>query len=167
MQDRVYLFTLFQCRQECHWTISVKKVRHTEKTSKFLFMLYFHFQQFYFFLYGIHLSAHLYFFGLIIRIFSHAYQFLLKIYCVLLYWYFILRFNHYVGHQLQIPDSTQSRDHDKDQINLPVTATPTIDTYLTVRPQIVCFNKIILMNLIVFLHILLIPFMLHRISIIH
>ena len=94
-----------------------------------------------FFLYGIHLNAHFYFFGLIIRIFSCAYQFLLEIYCVLLYWYFILRFNHYMGHKLQILDSTQSRDHEEDQINLPMTATPTIDTYLTVRLQIVLFQQ--------------------------
>ena len=92
-----------------------------------------------FFLYRIHLNAHFYFFGLIIRIFSRTYQFLSEIYRVLLYWYFILRFNHYVEHQLQILDSTQSRDHEEDQINLPMTATPTIDTYLTVRLQIVLF----------------------------
>ena len=93
------------------------------------------------FLYGIHLNAQFYFFGLVIRIFSHAYQFLSEIYQVLLYWYFILRFNHCVGHQLQIPDSTQSRDCEEDQINLPVTAMPTIDTYLTVRQQIVQFQQ--------------------------
>ena len=46
-----------------------------------------------------------------------------------------------MGHQLQIPDPTQSRDHKEDQINLPVTATPTIDTYLTVRLQIVLFQQ--------------------------
>ena len=46
-----------------------------------------------------------------------------------------------MGHQLQIPDSTQSRDREEDQINLPVAATPTIDTYLTVRPQIVLFQQ--------------------------
>ena len=94
-----------------------------------------------FFLYEIHLNAHFYVFGLIIRIFSCAYQFLSERYHVLLYWYFILRLNHCAGHKLQIIDSTQSRDHDEDQINLPVTATPTIDTYLTVRPQIVLFQQ--------------------------
>ena len=46
-----------------------------------------------------------------------------------------------MGHQLQIPDSTQSRDHKEDQINLPVTAALTIDTYLTVRLQIVLFQQ--------------------------
>ena len=46
-----------------------------------------------------------------------------------------------MGHKLQIPDSTQSRDQEEDQINLPVTATPTIDTYLTVWPQIVLFQQ--------------------------
>ena len=85
------------------------------------------------FLYGIHLNAHFYFFGLISRIFSCAYQFLSEIYCVLLYWYFILQFNHCVGLKLQIPDSTQSRDCEEDQINLPVTAVPTIDTYVMHR----------------------------------
>ena len=93
------------------------------------------------FLYRIHLNAHFYFFGLVIRIFSHAYQFLLEIYCVLLNWYFILRFNHCVGHQLQIPDSTQGRDHKEDIINLSVTAMPIIDTYLAVRLQIVLFQQ--------------------------
>ena len=43
-------------------------------------------------------------------------QILSEIYCALLYWYFILRFNHCVGHKLQIPDSTQSRDHEEDHI---------------------------------------------------
>ena len=119
-----------------------------------------------FFLYGIHLNAHFYLFGLIIRIFSHAYQFLSEIYRVLLYWYFILRFNHCIGHKLQTHNSTQSRDHKEDQINLPVTAMLTIDTYLTVRLQIVLFQQNYL-NMIVFPHILLIPFMLHRISTIH
>ena len=60
---------------------------------------------------------------------------------MLLYWYLILRFNHCVGHQLQIPDSTQSRNHEEDQINLPVTAMLTIDIYLTVRLQIVLFQQ--------------------------
>ena len=92
-------------------------------------------------LYGIHLNVHFHFFGLVIRIFSHAYQFLSEIYRVLLYWYFILRYNHCVGHQLQIPDSTQSRDHKEDIINLPMTAMQIIDTYLTVRQQIVLFQQ--------------------------
>ena len=46
-----------------------------------------------------------------------------------------------MGHKLQIPDSTQSRDCEEDQINLPVTAALTIDTFLTVRPQIVLFQQ--------------------------
>ena len=45
-----------------------------------------------------------------------------------------------MGQKLQIPDSTQSRNHKEDQINLPVTAALTIDTYLTVRPKIVLFQ---------------------------
>ena len=89
------------------------------------------------FLYEIHLNAHFYFFGLIIRILSWTYKFLLDIYRMLLYWYFILRFNHCVGHNMQIPDSTQSRDCEEDHINLPMTDTPTVDTYLMVRLQIV------------------------------
>ena len=67
-------------------------------------------------------------------------NFLSEIYHVLLYWYFILRFNYCAGYKLQIPDSIQSRDHEEDHINLPLTAVPTIDTYLTVRPQIVLFQ---------------------------
>ena len=46
-----------------------------------------------------------------------------------------------MGHNLQIPYSTQSRDCEEDHIKLPMTATPTIDTYLTVRPQIVLFQQ--------------------------
>ena len=47
-----------------------------------------------------------------------------------------------MGHKLQIPDSTCSRDHkEEDQLNLPMTAVPTIDTYLPVRPQIVLFQQ--------------------------
>ena len=46
-----------------------------------------------------------------------------------------------MGHKLKIPDSTQSRDHEEDHINLPVTAVLTIDTYVTVRPQIVLFQQ--------------------------
>ena len=46
-----------------------------------------------------------------------------------------------MGQKLQIPDSTQSRDHEEDQLNLPVTAAPTTDAYLTVRPQIVFFQQ--------------------------
>ena len=105
------------------------------------FHVIFSFSMILIFLYRIHLNAHFYFFGLVMRISSCAYQFLLEIYCVLLYWYFFLRFNHCVGQQLQISDSTQSRDYEEDQINLPLTATVTIDTYLTVRLQIDLFQQ--------------------------
>ena len=105
------------------------------------FHVIFSFSTILFFLYRIHLNAQFYFFGIIIRILSHAYQFLSEIYRVLLYWYFILRFNHCVGHKLQILDSTQSRDCEEDKINLLITATLTIDTYLTVRLQIVLFQQ--------------------------
>ena len=46
-----------------------------------------------------------------------------------------------MGHNLQILDSTQSRDHEEYHINLPITAGLTIDTYLTVRLQIVLFQQ--------------------------
>ena len=46
-----------------------------------------------------------------------------------------------MGQKLQILDSSQSRDHEDDRINLPVTATLTIEAYLTVRPQIVLFQQ--------------------------
>ena len=46
-----------------------------------------------------------------------------------------------MGQKLQISDSTQGRDHEEDQLNLPVTAMPTTDAYLTVRPQIVFFQQ--------------------------
>ena len=93
------------------------------------------------FLYGIHLDAHFYFFGLIIRILSQTYKFLSDIYCILLYWYFILQFNHYVSHNLQIPDSTQSRDCKEDHINLPMMDVLTVDTYVIIRLQIILFHK--------------------------
>ena len=56
-------------------------------------------------------------------------------------WYFILHFNHYVEQKLTIPDSTKSRDHEEYQQNLPVTATPTIDAFVTVKPQIIFFEQ--------------------------
>ena len=105
------------------------------------FHVIFSFSMILLFLYGIHLNAHFYFFGFIIRILSWTYKFLLDIYCILLYWYFILRFNHCMGHNLQIPDSTQSRDCEEDHINFPVTDMPTIDTYLMIRLQIVLFQQ--------------------------
>ena len=94
-----------------------------------------------FFLYGVHLNAHFYFFGLIIRILSRTYIFLSDIYHILLYWYFTLQFNHYVGHNLQILDSTQSRDRKEDHINLPMTDVLTVDMYVMVRPQIALFQQ--------------------------
>ena len=60
---------------------------------------------------------------------------------MLFYWYFILRFNHCVGQKKTTLDSTQSRDHDADQQNLPVTAVPTIDAFVIVRPQIIFFQQ--------------------------
>ena len=108
---------------------------------KIPFHVIFSFSTILLFLYGIHLNAHFYLFGLTIRIFLQTYKCLLEIYGILLYWYFILHFNHCVEQKLQIPDSTQSRDHEEDQLNLPMTATPTIDTYLTVRQQIVLFQQ--------------------------
>ena len=39
------------------------------------------------------------------------------------------------------PDSTDSRDCNADQQNFPVTATPTIDTFVTVRSQIILFQQ--------------------------
>ena len=100
------------------------------------FQIIFSFSTILIFLYGIHHNTQ-FFFELTIRIFLWTYNFLSEIYCVLFYWYFILRFNHCAGQKLQTPDSTQSRDHEEDQLNLPVTAVPTTDAYLTVRQQIV------------------------------
>ena len=93
------------------------------------------------FLYGIHLNAHLYFFAVTTRIFLWTYNFLSGMYHVLFYWYFILQFNHCVGQKLTTLDSTQSRDHEEDKKNLPVTAVPAIDTFVTVRPQIIFFQQ--------------------------
>ena len=45
-----------------------------------------------------------------------------------------------MGQKLTTPDSTQSRDCEEDQQHLPVTATPTIDAFVTVRPQIIFFQ---------------------------
>ena len=60
---------------------------------------------------------------------------------MLFYWYFILRFNHCTGQKKTTPDSTKSRDRDVDQQNLPVTAVPTLDAFVTVRPQIIFFQQ--------------------------
>ena len=59
---------------------------------------------------------------------------------MLFYWYFILHFNHCVGEKKITSDSTESRDNDTDQQNLPVTAMPIIDAFVTVRPQIIFFQ---------------------------
>ena len=60
---------------------------------------------------------------------------------MLFYWYFILCFNHYAGQQKTAPDSTESRDCNADQLNLPVTTVPAIDAFVTVRPQITFFQQ--------------------------
>ena len=93
------------------------------------------------FLHGIHLNAHFYFFGLTTRIFLWTYNFLPGKYCMLFYWYFILCYNHCTGQKLTTLDSTESRNHDADQQNLPVTAAPTIDAFVTVQPQIIFFQQ--------------------------
>ena len=73
--------------------------------------------------------------------FSQTYEFLSDIYCILLYWYFILQFNHYAGQNVQLLDSTQSRDREEDYINLPMTDVPTVDTYITIQPQENSFDE--------------------------
>ena len=93
------------------------------------------------FLYRIHFNAYFYFFGLIIWILSWTYKFLSDICSILLYWCFILQFNHYADQSVQIPDSTQSRDREEDHINLPMMDTLTVDTFITIRRQIVLFQQ--------------------------
>ena len=105
------------------------------------FHIIFSFSTILIFLYGIHLNGHFYFFELTIRILLWMYNFLSWIHCMLFYWYFILCFNHYVGQKKTTPDSTESRDHDADQQNLLATAAPTIDAFVTVRPQIIFFQQ--------------------------
>ena len=105
------------------------------------FHIIFSFSTILIFLYGIYPNRHFYFFGLTTRIFLWMYNFLSGIYRMLLYWYFILCFNHYTGQKKTTPDPTKSRDHDADQQNLPATATPTIDAFVTVRPQIIFFQQ--------------------------
>ena len=39
------------------------------------------------------------------------------------------------------PDCTESTDNNADQQNLPVTAVPVIDAFVTVRPQIIFFQQ--------------------------
>ena len=46
-----------------------------------------------------------------------------------------------MGQKKPTPDSTKSRDHEEDQHNLSVTAMPTIDAFVTVRPQIIFFQQ--------------------------
>ena len=46
-----------------------------------------------------------------------------------------------MGQKKTTPDSTKSRDHDKDQQSVPVTAMPTTDAFMTVRPQIIFFQQ--------------------------
>ena len=60
---------------------------------------------------------------------------------MLFYWYFILHFNHYAGQQKTTLDSTESRDHNADHQNLPVTTAPAIDAFVTVRPHITFFQQ--------------------------
>ena len=43
-----------------------------------------------------------------------------------------------MGQKMTTLDSTESRDHDEDQQNLPVTS---IDVFMTVRPQIIFFQQ--------------------------
>ena len=46
-----------------------------------------------------------------------------------------------MGQKKTTPDSTESRDCNADQQNLPVTAMPPIDAFVTVRPQIIHFPQ--------------------------
>ena len=46
-----------------------------------------------------------------------------------------------MGQKLTTSDTTQSRDHEEDQQNLPVTVMPTIDAFVTVRLQIIFFQQ--------------------------
>ena len=93
------------------------------------------------FLYRIHLTGHFYFFGLITRIVLWIYNLLSRLHHMLFYWYFILHFNHYAGQKKIAPDSTESRDCNRDQQILPVATAPDIDAFLTVRPQITFFQQ--------------------------
>ena len=68
------------------------------------------------------------------------YHLLSRLHHALFYWYFLLHFNHHVGQKKTALDSTQSKDHQRDQKILPVTLVPDIDVLLTVRPQITFFQ---------------------------
>ena len=46
-----------------------------------------------------------------------------------------------MGQKKTTLDCTENRDCEEDQQNLPVTATPTIDAFVTVRPQIIFFQQ--------------------------
>ena len=46
-----------------------------------------------------------------------------------------------MGQKKTTLDSTESRDHDVDQRNLPATAAPSIDAFVTGRPQIIFFQQ--------------------------
>ena len=93
------------------------------------------------FLYGIHLNRHFYLFGLVTRIFLWIYHLLSRLHHALLYWYFILHFNHHAGQKKTTPDSTKSRDHNTDQQLLLVTTALDTDAFLTLRPQITFFQQ--------------------------
>ena len=84
------------------------------------------------FLYGIHFNGHFYIFGLRTRIFLWIYHLLSRLHHALLYWYFILCFNHHTGQKKTALDSTKNRDCNSDHQLLPVTNAPDIDAFLTV-----------------------------------
>ena len=46
-----------------------------------------------------------------------------------------------MDNQEKIPDSTKSRDHEKDLQILPVMDVPTTDVLVTVKPQIIFFKQ--------------------------
>ena len=93
------------------------------------------------FLYKIQPNGHFYLFRLTTRIFLWIYHLLSRLHYMLLYWYFILRFNHHPGEKKTALDSTKSRDHNTDQQLLPVTNAPDTDAFLTVRSQITFFQQ--------------------------
>ena len=87
-------------------------------------------------LYRIHLNGHFHLFRLITIIFLWIYHLLSRLHHGLVYWYFILHFNHHPGQMKTAPDSTKSRDRKANQQILPVISAPDIDALVTVRPQI-------------------------------
>ena len=86
--------------------------------------------------YGIHFNRHFYLFGLITWILLWIYHLCSRLHHMLLYWYFILCFNHHTGQKGTTPVSTESRDDQTNQQILPVIFAPDIDVLLTVRLQI-------------------------------